>query len=117
VAASEAAKARTEEANNSKQKEATASADSAEPDAHRDLLAGRQPRGISSAVAPVIPGSGRRKEGTAMKPVIRYRSQLLFRKSYKTSRVIRIRPARKAALVVRPARADPQINTYEYATD
>ena len=52
-----------------------------------------------------------------MKPVIRYRSQLLFRKSYKPSRVIRIRPAQKAALVVRPARAGPQINTYEYATD
>ena len=52
-----------------------------------------------------------------MKPVIRYRSQLLFRKSYKPNRVIRIRPAPKAALVVRPARAGPQINTYEYATD
>ncbi len=52
-----------------------------------------------------------------MKPVIRYRSQLLFRKSYKPSRVIRIRPAQKATLVVRPARAGPQINTYEYATD
>jgi len=38
-----------------------------------------------------------------MKPVIRYRSQLLFRKSYKPNRVIRIRPAHKAALVVRPA--------------
>ena len=56
-------------------------------------------------------------KGNTMKPVIRYRSQLLFRKSYKPSRVIRIRLARKAALVVRPARASPQINTYEYATD
>ncbi len=56
-------------------------------------------------------------KGKTMKPVIRYRSQLLFRKSYKPSRVIRIRPAQKAALVVRPARAGPQINTYEYATD
>ena len=52
-----------------------------------------------------------------MKPVIRYRSQLLFRKSYKPSRVIRIRPAQKGALIVWPARAGPQINTYEYATD
>ena len=43
-----------------------------------------------------------------MKPVIRYRSQLLFRKSYKPNRVIRIRPAQKVALVVRPARAGPQ---------
>jgi hypothetical protein len=56
-------------------------------------------------------------KGNTMKPLIRYRSQLLFRKSYKPSRVIRIRPAQKAALVVRPARAGPQINTYEYATD
>ena len=48
-----------------------------------------------------------------MKPVIRYRSQLLFRKSYKPNRVIRIRPAQKTALVVRPARAGPQINTHK----
>jgi len=29
-----------------------------------------------------------------MKPVIRYQSQLLFRKSYKPTRVLRIRPAK-----------------------
>ena len=29
-----------------------------------------------------------------MRPVIRYQSQLLYRKSYKPSRVIRIRPAK-----------------------
>jgi hypothetical protein len=52
-----------------------------------------------------------------MKPVIRYRSQLLFRKNYKPHRIIRIRPAQKGALIVWPARAGPQINTYEYATD
>ena len=56
-------------------------------------------------------------KGNTMKPLIRYRSQLLFRKSYKPSRVIRIRPAQKVALIVRPARAGPEINTYEYATD
>ena len=43
-----------------------------------------------------------------MKPVIRYRSQMLFRKSCKPNRVIRIRPAQSATLVVRPARAGPQ---------
>ena len=43
-----------------------------------------------------------------MKPVIRYRSRLLFRKSCKPSCVIRIRPAQKATLVVCPARAGPQ---------
>jgi hypothetical protein len=52
-----------------------------------------------------------------MKPVMRYRSQLLFRKSNKPSRVIRIRPAQKGAHIVWPVRAGPQINTYEYATD
>ena len=43
-----------------------------------------------------------------MKPVIRYRDQMLFRKSYKPNRVIRIRPAQRATLVVRPARAGSQ---------
>ena len=52
-----------------------------------------------------------------MKSLIRYRSQLLFRKSYKLNRVIRIRPARKVALVVRPARAGLQNQTYEYSND
>jgi hypothetical protein len=56
-------------------------------------------------------------KGTTMKPIIRYRSQLLFRKGYKPNPIIRIRPSRKAAPVVRAARAGPQINTYEYATD
>jgi hypothetical protein len=49
-----------------------------------------------------------------MKPVLRYQSQLLFRKSYKPNRVIRIRPAQKVALIVRPARAGPQLNQYPY---
>jgi hypothetical protein len=52
-----------------------------------------------------------------MKSVIHYRSRWLFRKSYKPSRVIRIRPAQKATLVVRPAPAGPQINMYEYSID
>jgi len=51
-----------------------------------------------------------------MKPVIRYQTQLLFRKSYKPVRIIRIRPTHKATSVVRPARAGPQFNKYEYAT-
>jgi len=38
-----------------------------------------------------------------MKPVIRYQSQLLFRKSYKPKRIIRISPLPKSALVFRPA--------------
>ena len=53
MAAFEAAKADTAETSNRKQEEATASADFAEPDALSDFLAGRQPRGLSSAVAHV----------------------------------------------------------------
>ena len=39
-----------------------------------------------------------------MKPVIRYQSQLLFRKSYKPSRVIRFKPSNAVRVVFRPAR-------------
>jgi hypothetical protein len=47
-----------------------------------------------------------------MKPVLRYQSQLLFRKSYKPNRVIRIRPATRMNLVFRPVNrfgAKPQL--------
>ena len=37
-----------------------------------------------------------------MKPVIRYQSQLLFRKSYKPSRVLGIRTTAKPNLIFRP---------------
>jgi hypothetical protein len=37
-----------------------------------------------------------------MKPVIRYQSQLLFRKSYKPSRTLRIRPGTKLNFTFRP---------------
>jgi len=39
-----------------------------------------------------------------MKPVIRYRNQLLFRKGYQSNRVIRIKPAGKFNFVFRPVR-------------
>jgi hypothetical protein len=39
-----------------------------------------------------------------MKPVIRYQSQLLFHKSYKPNRVIRIRPTVRLKVVFRPMR-------------
>ena len=47
-----------------------------------------------------------------MKPVIRYQSQLLFRKSYKPSRIIRIRPV-KLSFSFRPVGfgLKPQIKT------
>ena len=47
-----------------------------------------------------------------MKPVIRYQSLLLFRKSYKPQRVIRIRPTGRLNLVFRPVNrfgAKPQL--------
>ena len=52
-----------------------------------------------------------------MRPVIRYQSQLLYRKSYKPDRVTRIRPA-KLNFEFRPVRfgLKPQITTYEYET-
>ena len=48
-----------------------------------------------------------------MKPVLRYQSQLLFRKSYKPDRLIRIRLAAKTIKVFRPPRAGPPLKTYE----
>ena len=51
-----------------------------------------------------------------MKPIIRYQSQLLFRKSYKPDRLIQIRLAAKAIKFFRPSRAGPQIKTYECET-
>ena len=39
-----------------------------------------------------------------MKPVIRYQSQLLFRKSYKPNRLMRIRPVAKPSATFRPMR-------------
>jgi len=38
-----------------------------------------------------------------MRPVIRYQSQLLFRKSYKPARILRIRPNAKS-VTFRPSR-------------
>jgi hypothetical protein len=53
-------------------------------------------------------------KGDPMKPIMRYRSQLLFRKSYKPNRVIRIRPV-KLYFEFRPVRfgLKPQIKTRE----
>ena len=39
-----------------------------------------------------------------MKPVIRYQSQLLFRKSYKPNRSVRILSAAKPSVTFRPMR-------------
>src|SRR6185503_7288903 len=55
-------------------------------------------------------------KGNSMKPVIRYQSQLLFRKSYKPNRVVRIRPAQRLNLVFRPLRTGQQFKKYECET-
>ena len=49
-----------------------------------------------------------------MRPVRRYQSQLLFRKSYKPNRALRIQPT-KLRFSFRPVRfgVKPQIDTYE----
>jgi hypothetical protein len=49
-----------------------------------------------------------------MKPVIRYQSQLLFRKSYKPNRVLRIKPITKLCFSFRSVRfgMKPRIKTY-----
>jgi len=54
-----------------------------------------------------------------MKPVIRYQSKLLLRKSYKPTRLIRIRLAAKLIFSFRPVGfgQKPRLETYEYATD
>ena len=43
-------------------------------------------------------------KGNTMKSVIRYQSQLLYGRSYKPNRVIRLRPTAKLNLVFRPVR-------------
>ena len=56
-------------------------------------------------------------KGNPMRPVIRYQSQLLYRKSYKPDPVIRFRPA-KLNFEFRPVRfgLKPKITTYECET-
>jgi hypothetical protein len=46
-----------------------------------------------------------------MKPVIRYQSQLLYRRSYKPNRILRIKPTAKLRFSFRPVRfgVKPQI--------
>lgn len=50
-----------------------------------------------------------------MRPVIRYRNQLLFRKSVESNRIIRIKPAGKINFIFRPVGfgMKPRIKSYE----
>ena len=51
-----------------------------------------------------------------MRVATRYQSQLLFRKSYKPNRFLRIRPSPKRNLMFRPSRAGLRIQSYESET-
>jgi len=49
-----------------------------------------------------------------MKPIVRCQSQLLFRKSYRPNRAMRIRPIGRLNIVFRPAKrfgVKPQLTT------
>ena len=74
----------------------------------------RQPTGLPHPVAPVIvpPPITTPTKGNTVKPILRYRSQLLFRQSMQSKRVLRIRPA-KMSFVFRPVRfgLKPQVKT------
>jgi hypothetical protein len=50
-----------------------------------------------------------------MKPVIRYQSQLLYRRSYKPGRILRIKPTAKLRFSFRPVRfgVKPQIKVVD----
>ena len=54
-----------------------------------------------------------------MKQMRRFQGQLLFRKSYKLNRLIRIQPATKLNYSFRPVRfgLKPKITTYECKSD
>jgi hypothetical protein len=65
MATREAAKAHRAETKNRQQEGPTGPPNAVEPDALSNLFPGRQPFGISSTVAPVIQGSGKRKKGAA----------------------------------------------------
>jgi hypothetical protein len=114
MAAREAAKASTAETKNHQQEGPTGPPNAAEADALSDLFPGRQSCRLPSAVASVTLASRWRKKRAAMKPVIRYQSQLLPRRSYKPSRVSRIRPV-KLRIIFRPVRfgIKPKITNYE----
>ncbi len=121
MAAGQAPKAGIAETEHCQQEGPTGPSDATTTTAPSDSRQGRRHSSpVSDLLAYVIrsrPFNNTETKGVFMKPVIRYRSQMLFRKSYKPNRVIRIRPAQRATLVVRPARAGPLINIYEYAID
>jgi hypothetical protein len=75
-----------------------------------------QSAGFPDPAAPVVERQPTitQKKGDSMKPTLRYQSQLLFRKSFKPNRTLRIRPA-KVNFIFRPMRfgVKPKIIVYE----
>jgi hypothetical protein len=79
----------------------------------------RQPAGLPHPVAPMIvpePITTQTK-GSSVKPILRYQSQLLFRRSLQPKRILRIRPT-KLKFIFRPARfgVKPEIDLHECKT-
>src|SRR5450755_4187055 len=64
----------------------------------------RRGRSITDAFRQTKPTT----KGNLMRPAIYNQRPLLFRKSYKPNRIIRVLPATKWNLMFRPSRADPQ---------
>lgn len=48
-----------------------------------------------------------------MRPVLRFQSQLLYRRSYKPARILRVRPSARRTLSFRPARAGIPLTSYD----
>jgi hypothetical protein len=85
----------------------------------RPLSRRRQPTGLPHPVASVIvpqPTTTQTK-GSSLKPILRSRSQMLFRRSIQPKRILRIRPA-KLKFIFRPTRfgVKPKIKLHECQT-
>jgi hypothetical protein len=73
-----------------------------------------EPAGCVGAIPTPSANSKPSTKGKPMKPVLRYQSQLLFRRSFKPFRVMRIRPTGKVNIVFRPVKRfglKPQLTT------
>jgi hypothetical protein len=112
VATCEAAKAHTAKIKNRQQEGPTGPPNAAEHKVLVNPVSGKSEPGRTSTPRAYVMGDKHDNEtkGETMKPVIRYQSQLLFRKSYKPDRWMRVKPA-KLHLEFRPVRfgVKPQI--------
>jgi hypothetical protein len=116
-------RSKTRPGNSSADERAAGSAHAAQNQAGPRLFTRRQPSRLSRPVAPMINQMlallkmppNQPKKRPIMKPVIRYRNQLLFRKSYNPNRFIRIKPSGRLNFVFRPLGfgLKPRIKSHE----